>query len=450
MVGLDTYLSMCLVPQHLLDRLVAKRNHSLARKLVDQSKHALYEPSNHVTMFPLLPSKECELDRFLLSSHWTLCDWLTSDKSDESSDDDENEKKKAPTEDEEGRMIVTIDYSKDTVFNYAALDEHRAKHTKRLLRGARKHLRFWERNVKGCYDQKRRKKFEEEEGQAKLKERELMEEKHRLEEKATKHMQLESIDLGPFTNGDWSQLSMDVFRGIMSYLTDARTMCTVSLVSKSWLTYVNLLAKEEFIRRWPTASEHFVEEQIIRFRAGVLKDNWIREVRDQTVRDESLRKGTYFNLYTLWSPVHFLLTETEEDGDYPLNFLRHGGHSICEMRHGDARAFSSQQVKEIEEAIRQLNLPSVMELWKDPFDHYFPVHARLSCSPIEDIHLVLHFLLSLRLFLQHAVSNFSQYSLVVFATKTMDEDIESRKREKEKKSNLRSLLSNVKSWVTSH
>ncbi len=376
MVGLDTYLSMCLVPQHLLDRVVAKRNHSLARKLVDQ---------------------------------------------------------------------------KDTAFNYAALDEHRAKHTKRLLRGARKHLRFRRRNVERCHDQKRRKKREEEEEErAKLKERELREEKHRLEEKATKQTQLESIDLGPFTNGNWSHLSMDVFRSIMSYLTDARTMCTVSLVNKSWLTYVNLLAKEEFIRRWPTASEHFAEEQIIRFRAGVLKDNWIREVRDQTVRDESLRKGTYFNLYTLWSPVHFLLTGTEEDGDYPLNFLRHGGHSICEMKHGEARAFSSQQVKEIDEAIRQLDLPSVMELWKDPFDHYFPVHARLSCSPIEDIHLVLHFLLSLRLFLQHAVSNFPQYGLVVFATITVEEDIENQKREKEKKSNLRSLLSNVKSWVTSH
>jgi len=121
--------------------------------------------------------------------------------------------------------------------------------------------------------------------------------------------------------GDLAVLDMDTFGHVMSYLTDAQSMCSLSQVNKSWNLYVKQLAKKAFIERWTKASIHFVSEQRVRLEKS--NNNWVVEYRDQDKRDKELLRGVFYNCDRSWSALHFLLTGTEEGGSYPLNFIIH-------------------------------------------------------------------------------------------------------------------------------
>jgi hypothetical protein len=58
-----------------------------------------------------------------------------------------------------------------------------------------------------------------------------------------------------------------------------------------------------------------------------------------------------------WHGIHYLLTKTAWEGEPPLNFLVLGGEEVgdIDVGYGTPRAFRSQEVREIHEALRPVN-----------------------------------------------------------------------------------------------
>lgn len=231
---------------------------------------------------------------------------------------------------------------------------------------------------------------------------------------------LSMVDLGPFhNNSDWPGMIPEVTYTVMTYLTDAKSMCTMSLVNKSWLRYVNQLAKEQFMKRWSNrASYHYVHEQIIRLNTtnryttsgygsgrsknSKLKNNWITEYRDQDTRDQSLTQGYCLPLNDDHLTLQFLISKRMVGAPYPLCFLTSGG-KVLSSGYGSVRAFSSKQLKDIHDALQHIELSDVVRNWK-----HLPVPRSH-----KELEKTLNHIRLLRLFLQHAVENSPQHGLLV-------------------------------------
>ncbi|NMD36770.1 MAG: YfbM family protein [Planctomycetes bacterium] len=72
-------------------------------------------------------------------------------------------------------------------------------------------------------------------------------------------------------------------------------------------------------------------------------------LRDGEVVDTELGKA--------WHGIHYLLTQTECEGEEPLNFLVSGGTPIgdVDVGYGPARAFTAAEVSAIREALRPID-----------------------------------------------------------------------------------------------
>lgn len=68
-----------------------------------------------------------------------------------------------------------------------------------------------------------------------------------------------------------------------------------------------------------------------------------------------------------WFGIHFLLTGTTGEGEPPLNFLIAGGEETkgCDIGYGPGRMFTSEQVKEIDEALKDISKDVLMSRY-DP------------------------------------------------------------------------------------
>lgn len=64
-----------------------------------------------------------------------------------------------------------------------------------------------------------------------------------------------------------------------------------------------------------------------------------------------------YDIDKAWHGIHFLLTGSASEGDAPLNFMVKGGHEAdgCDIGYGPGRMFTSEQVKQIDEALQGIS-----------------------------------------------------------------------------------------------
>jgi len=73
--------------------------------------------------------------------------------------------------------------------------------------------------------------------------------------------------------------------------------------------------------------------------------------------DEELPINKAMDVDKAWDGIHFLLCGEKDGGDPPLNFVAAGGSPIgdVDVGYGPARAFTSQQVRAIAEALAPID-----------------------------------------------------------------------------------------------
>jgi hypothetical protein len=81
--------------------------------------------------------------------------------------------------------------------------------------------------------------------------------------------------------------------------------------------------------------------------SGLLRKNSDTEDNVSVVSDNE--EYELCNLETAWHAIHYMLTDSVYDGDFPMNFLLSGGDEIgsIDVGFGPARAIYSNKVKEI-------------------------------------------------------------------------------------------------------
>jgi hypothetical protein len=77
-------------------------------------------------------------------------------------------------------------------------------------------------------------------------------------------------------------------------------------------------------------------------------------------------EGLNTDLDKSWHGLHYLFTQTEWEGDPPLNFIICGGNPVgnIEVGYGPARVMNSKEVEEIDDALNKIN----HEYLKSKFD----------------------------------------------------------------------------------
>ncbi len=75
-----------------------------------------------------------------------------------------------------------------------------------------------------------------------------------------------------------------------------------------------------------------------------------------------LAQGDYTDLDKAWHGVHFLLTGSAWEGDFPLGFLVVGGTQVgdLDVGYGPARVFDSTEVRQIAEALAVVSSESLV------------------------------------------------------------------------------------------
>ena len=62
-----------------------------------------------------------------------------------------------------------------------------------------------------------------------------------------------------------------------------------------------------------------------------------------------------YDLDKAWHGIHFLLTGTPEGGEFPLNFIAHGGKEIGEdIGYGPLRVLFSKEVEELKQRLEKM------------------------------------------------------------------------------------------------
>lgn len=79
--------------------------------------------------------------------------------------------------------------------------------------------------------------------------------------------------------------------------------------------------------------------------------------------DDQEPNGSRLDLDKSWHAIHFLLTGSQWEGDYPLVCVVMGGECIGEqdVGYGPARYLTSQQVKEVATAIEKITASKLLE-----------------------------------------------------------------------------------------
>jgi hypothetical protein len=93
--------------------------------------------------------------------------------------------------------------------------------------------------------------------------------------------------------------------------------------------------------------------------------DWLQEAPERTmdfIFDENAgSRPDELDLHKSWQALHFLLTQTAWDGEFPLSFLVSGGEPLDDTGYGPARSFTSPEVKQIATALDAVSPQSLRE-----------------------------------------------------------------------------------------
>jgi Domain of unknown function (DUF1877) len=78
--------------------------------------------------------------------------------------------------------------------------------------------------------------------------------------------------------------------------------------------------------------------------------------------------GEELDIDKAWQGIHFLLTQTDFEGDPPLNFILQGGRWVgdVDVGYGPARALTSEEVREIAAAMQPITPDMLRERFDPP------------------------------------------------------------------------------------
>jgi len=77
---------------------------------------------------------------------------------------------------------------------------------------------------------------------------------------------------------------------------------------------------------------------------------------------EESMDGRAIEIDKTWHALHWLLTGSEYEGEPPLNFIVSGGTEVGDVHagYGPARAFTSDQVRSIDDALEQISTADLL------------------------------------------------------------------------------------------
>ena len=101
--------------------------------------------------------------------------------------------------------------------------------------------------------------------------------------------------------------------------------------------------------------------------------------------DEAQDSG-YFELDKAWHGIHFLLTNSDWQGEKPLCYLLHGGKPIgdVDVGYGPANAITSKQVAEFDAALEPIDEPEFRSRFNPKLMMKNEIYPTIWDRPVEE------------------------------------------------------------------